>query len=135
MSNIPEGAKVPQDRKVGKVQQFEEGLAQLGIPVGTVPLGFRPRQRNEVMELAFRLRDLVKPDDGADEVEVDLDSLSDEQTKELLDVIADFDDLVAANALDPGEYVTWSRLAGYEDFSSLLTLYAGVLGESTSSTN
>jgi hypothetical protein len=133
MTTIPEGAKAPQDHKTSRVEQFNEGLAGIGLTEGILPTGLRPRQRNEVMDLAFELRDLVGAEAGEDAVDVDTENLSDEQTKKLLDIIATFDELMQREAIDGAAYDAWSRLAGYDDFSTLLTQYAGVLGESTSS--
>lgn len=135
MPDIPEGAKTPSDRKVSKIDQFQEGLASIGLDKAVLPIGLRLRQRNEIMSLALKMAETVGAEEGAEVVELDTDNMSEEQMNSLLGVLADFDEILGANAVDTDKYDAWSRVADYEDFTTLLTLYAGTLGESTSSTS
>lgn len=138
MPEIPEGAKVPQDHKMSAADELEATLSEdellADMPALIPPAKLRIRQRNTIMKLAFRMRDVI-PDseDGAVSVDLDLDSLGDEELGKLLDAMADIDDFAESIAIDKAAYAEWAQGKDYEVFSALLSRYSSAVGESNSS--
>lgn len=138
MPAIPEGAKVPQDHKMSVADELEATLSEdellADMPALVPPAKLRIRQRNTIMKLAFRLRDII-PDseDGVVSVDLDLESLDDEVLGKLLDAMADIDDFAESIAVDKAAYAEWSQGKDYEVFSALLGRYSSAVGESSSS--
>lgn len=130
MTNIPEGAKAPEDHKAPTLQPVineDELLADL--PTLTPPTKLRPRVRNKIMKMAAKLSALAG-DDGEINIEV-----GDANFDTMLDVLADVDEFAESIAIDLEAYVAWSEQSSYEQLSALLTRYASAVGESTSSSS
>lgn len=143
--DLPEGAKAPQDHlPPAEEPDLTDDELLADLPAMVPPNKLRPRKRNQIMKMAFSLRDLMPEDDEDDDetgeeksVDLDIDTLGEDGMNRMLDLIADFDEFAETHLTlgDEGRqaYVEWAEQADYEQFSALLGRYSGALGKSNSS--
>ncbi|WP_243063185.1 hypothetical protein [Humibacter sp. RRB41] len=136
MPTPPPGSKKPQDKKPSQAelqreQLLDEDRALADMPELYAPTELRIRERNKVMSILMRLKEL-EGEDG----QVDIDTSKDSpEVRALMDLIADADDFAESIAHDRVEYIEWSRKAEYAQFTAIITRYGRAVGESTSSSN
>lgn len=140
MPAVPEGAKVPEDHKSNAADELDAKLSEdellADMPALTPPTKLRLRERNRIMKLALSMREFVSGDESEDgSVEIDTDSLTEEELGKLLDMLASVDEFAESIAGDRHAYVEWSQGKDYEVFSALLSRYSSAVGESSSSAN
>jgi hypothetical protein len=95
-----------------------------GVPALLPAVQFRQRQRSTVLNLLYRLRDLVD-DDG------NVSTENPAQIKLLLDLLADADEFFESIAADRDAYVSWATglKESEQIYGALIAKYARAVGE------